>query len=195
LSIVAVRGESGLQSQTFDLRTAVYHGSYLAAATVALPAVGEAVFVSVHAAPTEVERRYTDLWPGALPPAREASNGVLWDADMVAATLRELAAAGPTLAADDFNEAREFDGRSGRAWGVEYFAGLEAAGLVDVTYRRSGVERPTRGAFQDDHIVATSDVDALITDPVVVELPAEPDVADHHPLWWTIESGPSGGDG
>lgn len=186
-SLVAIRWDSGIEAEPLALRTAAYHGSYLAAASVRLPRFGPATFVSVHASPAKLESRYRKLWPGELPTPRAVAKGVLWDADLVAATLSDLAGEGPLLAAGDFNEARESDPHFGGPWGVQYFAGLAEGGLVDCTYGRWGdSERPTRGPFQDDHILATPDIDGLISDPAVIDVSRGPGGSDHAPLRWTL---------
>lgn len=188
-SLLAVRKGSGIESGSFTLDSAGYHGSYVAAAEVTLPGQAPAVFVSLHAAPAKVEARYLALWPHDPPEPRRASGGTLWDSDMVAATVIRLAAAQPVLAAGDFNEARGFDVRDGKPWGVEYFAGLRDHGLVDSTFGRWGdAEHPTRGEFQDDHVVATADLDALVDEPVVTAERGVPGESDHQPLRWTLRA-------
>lgn len=184
-SLVAVRSGADIESERFDLATADYHGSYLAAARLQLPNGLSIIAVSVHAAPARLEPHYRAAWPGALPAPRPASDGVLWDADLVATTLARVAERHPTLAAGDFNESRDFDDQVGRPWAAEYFAALHRTGLIDSTHSRwDDSERPTRGTFQIDHVLATADIDAMIHDPHV--MPAAG--SDHAPLAWGIRA-------
>ena len=184
-SLVAVHAGADIESEPFALATAAFHGSYLAAARLHLPNGPSIIAVSVHAAPARLESHYRASWPGALPAPRLAADGVLWDADLVATTLARVAEQHPTLAAGDFNDARDFDDQMGRPWAVEYFATLHEAGLIDSTYSRwDDSERPTRGTFQIDHVLATADIDAMIHDPQV--MPAAG--SDHAPLGWKIRA-------
>ena len=179
-SLLAFRRGSGLDAEPFALRTAAYHGSYLTAARVRLPQFGPITFVSVHASPSKVEDRYRELWIGELPPARAVAKGILWDADLVA---RDPCGAHGQWSGTHRRRLQRGTGLRRafrRTLGVQYFAGLAEAGLIDATYGRwGGAERPTRGDFQDDHIIATLIVDALIVDPVVVESPGVVGGQDH----------------
>lgn len=183
-SIVAIRRESQITSEAFDLGTSRYHRSWLAAARLELPGGHSFVAVSVHASPTRVRDDDLAEWEGDVPEPRPPSRGQLWDADLVAATLTRVADQHSVLAAGDLNESRLYDEHVGRPWAAEYFARLRDAGLFDATYGRWGDrERPTRGEFQDDHVLATAEVDRLIRIPVV-----QPGCgSDHLPVAWMLE--------
>lgn len=51
-----------VDGEPFGLPTAAYHGSYLAAARLCLPGVGDTIAVSVHASPAVVKPVYRKQW-------------------------------------------------------------------------------------------------------------------------------------
>ena len=153
-------------AEPFLLPTTGYHGSYLAAARLDLPVVGETTAVSVHASPTVVEAQYREHWRHTglpLPePRPSAGPGELWDSDFVLATLVELARRGPVLAAGDFNECLAWDTAHRGEWGREYFAQVADSGLVSLTHRDEGVERRTAFThdefeYQLDHVLGITE--------------------------------------
>lgn len=62
-------------------------------------------------------------------------------------------------------------------WGADYFANVEAAGYVDVTWSAWGEEKPTclaaGRALQLDHVFATPNTAARITGPAVTPIVPE----------------------
>ena len=192
-ALLAVRRGSALQASRVALPTADYHRTYLAAARVQLGSLDPFVAVSVHASPTPFEARYRNDWPWRLAEERTVQVGQrLWDADFVLDTLLRLTKDRVgVLAAGDFNEARAFD-TAGNPWAKQYFARAKNAGLRDVTHRLWEGERPTRGAFQDDHVLATANLDVRIRHAEVVsDGPLASVESDHHPLRWSIDLDPS----
>ncbi len=193
--------QSTVSAEPLHLPTADYHGSYLAAATISLPDVGETTAVSVHASPSVVEAKYRDVWQQAgreLPtPRPSAGPAELWDSDMVLATLALLAQEGPVLAAGDFNECLAWDDNHPGEWGREYFASVTRADLVSLTHRNEGVE--TQSAFTHDGLTYQLD-HVLVTDTVADQIADAPRVdgdwsresvtagglSDHAPLWFDL---------
>ncbi|QIK68014.1 endonuclease/exonuclease/phosphatase family protein [Nocardioides sp. HDW12B] len=191
----AVTGEA------FPLPTAGYHGSYLAAARLDLPVVGETVAVSVHASPTVVAAEYLKQWVHTAAPIPEprasAAPGELWDSDFVLATLAQLARRGLVLAAGDFNECLAWDTTHHGAWGEEYFARVADSGLVSLTHRDEAGEKQTAFthdglAYQLDHVLASASVaDQVAHAPRVDatwsrERVIAGELSDHSPLWFEI---------
>jgi endonuclease/exonuclease/phosphatase family metal-dependent hydrolase len=185
----------------FQLPTAGYHGSYLAAARLTLPGVGEAVAVSVHASPTVVAPQYQEHWlriARPLPEARSAAApGELWDSDFVLCSLGELARMGSVVAAGDYNECLAWDDANPGEWGREYFARVTDSGLVSLTHRDGGVEQQSAFThegleYQLDHVLATPSVaDRIAQAPRVDpdwsrERVIAGEISDHAPLWFEI---------
>jgi endonuclease/exonuclease/phosphatase family metal-dependent hydrolase len=194
---------STVTAEPFPLPTAGYHGSYLAAARLDLPVVGDTTAVSVHASPTVVEARYRHHWrQTGLPlpdPRPSAGSGELWDSDFVLATLAELARRGPVLAAGDFNECLAWDTTHQGAWGKEYFARVANAKLVSLTHRDNAPERQTAFThdgleYQLDHVLASPDVSDQIAQAPRVdanwsrERAIAGELSDHAPLWFEVGS-------
>lgn len=189
-SLVAVRRELDLEVEQTVVPTALYHGTYLAACRVTLPDLGRTTLVSVHASPTPVTTEERQAWPGELPAARpSALGGQLWDADMVLATLGLMAPQGPVLAAGDLNEARTWDKIHTGHWGDEFFGRATELGLVDPLHRLWGVERPTRGGYQIDHVLASPDVADAVAAARVMERPDGPAMLDHLAVWFGLVVG------
>lgn len=188
-------------AEPFLLPTAGYHGSYLAAARLDLPVVGETTVVSVHASPRVLEAQYREHWRQTglpLPESRpSAGTGELWDSDFVLASLVELAQRGPVLAAGDFNECLAWDTAHRGEWGKEYFARVANSGLVSLTHRDEGVERRTAFThdefeYQLDHVLASPSVADQITQAPRVdadwsqERVIAGEMSDHSPLSFEI---------
>ncbi len=185
-SAIAVRRDRGWGSRTLAVETSGYHGSYVASATIAIPGLAPWTLVSVHASPTPVEKRYAQLWPWGLPePRRGVGRHQLWDSDMCLATVGHLACSGPTLAAGDWNEARAWDEHYRGHWGQEFFERAAGYGLDDPLKRLWREERPTTVGYQDDHILATPVVAAMVSNADVVPS-LDPDCSDHHPVRFEI---------
>jgi hypothetical protein len=179
---------------------AYYHGSYVAAGLWTDAPGGAVALCSVHASPAIANPLLYGWAESAEVPRRHGggdprwTGGTLWDADYLAASLREMSTATPLLVAGDFNEARDdvyFDssGASG-SWGQEYFNSLESADLVEVSLRDGREAFPTRGRLQLDHILATASlVDRLELGNV--RLDKEWDnpghsLSDHSALWFDL---------
>lgn len=191
-SLVAVRGELAEGSEPLELDTAGYHGSYLAAARLVVPAVGEVVAVSYHASPSKYV--VTDQYPGDLPGARDVGGRrpELWDADLVVETLARVAGSGhQVLAAGDLNESRRYDEDHGEPWAHLLFATALRQGLHAATFGEWGGETPTRGRYQIDHVLATQRMAARLSAFEV----ADPDGAvaapfsDHQPVTFELREG------
>jgi hypothetical protein len=151
-----------LKAQAVAFENSHYHGSYVSTATARTP-LGEVVLCSAHASPNKAELG-TYGWSGDAPTARHGGGdpryvgNVLWDSDLVLASLKSLAARGlPLLAAGDLNEAIGYDrdptsGKVG-TWGKEYFAAVADAGLLEHLSTAWKRERPTRGDLQLDRVI------------------------------------------
>lgn len=192
---------STISGEMLTLPTAGYHGSYLAAARLTLPSLGDVVRVSVHASPAVVEPEYQEHWLGTgrdLPqPRTAASTGELWDSDLVLATLAGIARSGPVLATGDFNECLAWDETHLGGWGREYFDRVDGAGLVSLTHRDGGVEQQT--AFTHDGLEYQLDL-VLATPDLACQIPGTPRpdpswtrdgvisgaTSNHAPLWFEI---------
>jgi endonuclease/exonuclease/phosphatase family metal-dependent hydrolase len=189
----AVVARSWLEPTPFDVSNAGYHGSYLAAATIRLPSVGQVACFSVHASPSRLRSDDESRWAGSPPPARSGGGrdaGRLWDADYVLATLADHARHGPVLAAGDLNEARRWDlTHPGETWGSEYFEAVAAADLVDCLHLLWGEEIATRGDYQIDHVLASRSlavhiIEAKVLDHRLDESQHTP--SDHRPVEFVI---------
>jgi len=192
---------STVTAESFLLPTAGYHGSYLAAVRLNLPAVGETIAVSVHASPAVVAAEYREHWPQTgrpLPePRPSAGPGELWDSDFVLASLADLTRLGPVLAAGDFNECLAWDAAHSGDWGMEYFARVANSDLVSLTHRGEAVERQTAFThdelkYQLDHVLASPSVASQIAKAPRVdagwsrERVTAGKASDHAPLWFEI---------
>lgn len=190
-----------MDGEPFQLPTAGYHGSYLAAARLTLRGVGEAVAVSVHASPTVVAQKYQEQWLQTSPtlpePRASAAPGELWDSDFVLSTLAELARMGPVVAAGDYNECLAWDDAHPGEWGSEYFTRVADSGLVSLTHRDGGAERQSAFThegleYQLDHVLATPSVADRIADAPRVDpnwsqaRVIAGEASDHAPLWFEI---------
>lgn len=193
--------KDAVDGEQLTLPTAPYHGSYLAAAVLTLPRIGDTVAVSVHASPAVVDAQHRERWlqmerplPGPRPSAGPEE---LWDSDFVLATLAELARERRVLAAGDFNECLAWDDSHPGEWGKEYFARVAESGLTSLTHRDDGVE--VRSAFthdgleyQLDHVLASQGVGNRIDRPPYVdsswsrERVLAGETSDHAPLWFEI---------
>jgi len=188
-SAVAVRRDSGLVATAIPLRTADYHGSYVAAAKIEGLLSEPVTCLSVHASPTALTAADRASWERieSLPAAREGGGpdaNTLWDADLVHETLAGLKPR--VLAAGDWNEARAWDDlHPGQTWGLEFFERMKEAGLVDVPHRDWEGERVTREPYQLDHVFASSDIAKRVHSPEVVYSP-ERIPADHKPIEFFI---------
>ena len=193
---------SAISGAALTLPTAGYHGSYLAAARLELPLVGDVVAVSVHASPAVVESAYQEIWLGTgrdLPqPRTAASSGELWDSDFVLATLAELARLGPMLVAGDFNECLAWDETHPGDWGREYFDRVASARLISLTHRDGGIEQQTAFThdgleYQLDHVLATPDVASHVLGAPRVDPTWTRDAvlagatSDHAPIWFEMQ--------
>jgi endonuclease/exonuclease/phosphatase family metal-dependent hydrolase len=193
---------SAISGAALTLPTAGYHGSYLAAARLKLPMLGNVLAVSVHASPAVVESGYQEIWLGTgrdLPqPRTAASSGELWDSDFVLATLAELARLGPTLVAGDFNECLAWDQTHPGEWGKEYFERVARARLISLTHRDGGIEQQTAFThdgleYQLDHVLATPEVARHVLGAPRVDSTWTRDAvlagatSDHAPIWFEIQ--------
>lgn len=163
-----------------------YHGSYVAAAAIDLPTLGEVVLLSAHASPTALDAEASP-WTGEHPTARNLEGrggGRLWHSDYVLSSVRALVQAHRhVLVAGDFNEARRWDEIYGGTWGVDFFMAVENAGLRDLTYSAwDNREDDTRDGWQIDHAFATEELAALAGRPEVGPPWPTPDATDHRPL-------------
>lgn len=163
---VAVHESVG-EMHPVPLETSTYHGSYVAAAEVGPGASSPILFVSVHASPTALKPADLGRWRWAPPRQRRgtAADPPLWDSDFVLSTLHTLVQSHRSvLVGGDLNEARAWDQHRGGHWGEDWFRFAEEIGLFDITFGSWGEERPTHGRYQDDHLLGTADVVALVTD-------------------------------
>ena len=180
-----------------------FFGTYVAGTRLDWPGAGEVTVLSVHASPRPVPFDRLDTWPGERPTPRLATDAItrpLYFVDLLLGLMTQLCDVGPVFSAGDFNEARERDvhGRPGwlndRTYGREFYERTREAGFVDLTYREWGEERRTLfheglPPYQSDHVLATPEVAALLSDPVI-----DPgwrdgsfnarEHADHAPLWF-----------
>ena len=126
--------------------------------------------------------------------------GRWFDSDLVLGTLALVSGrwgalpARQVLAAGDLNECRAWDQVEDGQWGADYFANVEAAGYVDVTWSAWGEEKPTclaaGRALQLDHVFATPITAARITGPavapIVPEHVASGESSDHTTINFTL---------
>lgn len=155
-----------------SLRSAAYHGSYLAAASVELDC-GPVTLVSVHASPSPLTAEHIASGTALIRGAQQrigGRTGQWWDADFVLGTLADLVSDGHhVLAAGDYNECRRWDEtHPGTTWGQQYFENVRQAGLTSVTSAHWTRERQTYlgsdAGYQLDHVLASADVAPLIDD-------------------------------
>lgn len=182
-----------IESKPFELPTQRYHGSYVAAATAMLPGIGEVAVMSVHASPSQVCNTWHELWSRTEVPLPEPRRGDdLWDADLLLTSVQRVAGEYPVLVAGDWNEARAWDETHPGASGREFFTRVQAAQLVDCTWRAwAGKERatcrPTVGTeLQVDHVFASRRVDYAVTDVAVIEAGELAGGSDHLPISFTL---------
>lgn len=204
-SVVAVRRDSDLNPEPFTLRSAGYHGSYVASARIELEGLAKIAVMSVHASPARLRPADIEKWQGAdWPTPRPTSNGEddlvlasaialaknggLWDSDFVLASVLQVQKSEHrVLAAGDWNEARAWDADQALHpghWGSEFFDAIEAADLCDCTFQRwDENEHPTCGEYQLDHVIASPDVNARIT---ALRAPRAEGASDHFPVRFSI---------
>ena len=157
-------------------------GSYAAHVRVQLPGGMEVLLASVHvrpssegvqaARPTGVSRRSCETRP--------------WWSDVVMAELADLPDT-PAIIAGDFNQAYAWDDdHPGHECQQAFFAHASDLGLVDVTMRDWGRERPTRRRpdYQLDRIFASTSIAGRVV--AAPEPPAHDDATDHAPIRFTI---------
>ena len=163
--------------------TSEYHGSYVAVARSEPGAADACFFASVHASPTPLNEGWLERWDacGLLRP-EPRTGGYLWDSDLVLESMRSLAAHTPLIIAGDWNEARGWDVDHGGVWGAQFFERVALAGFVDCAHREWGVEKPTHGTYQLDHVFASKNVASQINvDPQLGEM-----IADHASISFEI---------
>lgn len=182
-----------------DLRTAGYHGSYVTGRLLAVPGIEREVAVlSVHASPRPVEQAELDTWQrlGELPQPRSGggpTDGQLYDADMVVASCRLLAAEHAVLAVGDLNECLLWDDVHQERWGSLFHDRVTADNLMELPLHRlwcgerRTLFRKAHPAYQLDHVLATKDVGALVTSAEVDRSWSEDGVergtqSDHAPI-------------
>jgi endonuclease/exonuclease/phosphatase family metal-dependent hydrolase len=165
------------------LKTAAYHGSYVATLVTDLPGIGPTRLMSVHASPKRVSADWQQQWIACgvdLPTGRTCGR---WDADLLLETVRIAASdVGGVIAAGDWNEAREWDSTHPNDGGVEFFNNVKPEELVDVCCPGDKDGAPTRGDLRIDHVFASPSVSEVIE---VTGLCADRP-ADHHPVEFTI---------
>jgi hypothetical protein len=109
-----------------------YHGTYVAAADVAVPSFGSLLCVSVHASPTQLTKVDHVSWTGELARLRRPSpSPPIWHSDQILSDVSHMVK-GPTLVAGNLNEARGWDDKYGGHFGEDWFAIAEEAGLHDL---------------------------------------------------------------
>ena len=187
-----------------SIPTQGYHGSYLVGLHVLLPGdTAPLLAVSVHASPRVVDEHNLEIWDSlaARPRPRVgagagAGAGRLFDADMVLATLAECALQGSVLAAGDFNEARDWDDSHPGEWGRDFFERARKHRLQSPLFELWGEERTTRfnprgRSYQLDHLLATREVAALVTEAWVDDRWDDAESrhgrSDHAPVWFALD--------
>ncbi|NUR08304.1 MAG: hypothetical protein HOQ45_15020 [Nocardioidaceae bacterium] len=186
-----------------ELPAARYHGSYVSAARLDLPA-GPLLVVSVHASAKPVSKGDLGIWQrhvSDLPAPRRGGgrdNGKLFDADLVLQSLVTAADKEAVLAAGDYHVSLGWDADRRERWAELYFAAARDAGLVPVLHDRWGTEYPTAFGqhvprYQLDHVLASREVAEAIPAPPLPEPPDEADVADglasdHAPIWFELRT-------
>jgi endonuclease/exonuclease/phosphatase family metal-dependent hydrolase len=194
-----------LRGSQIALDTADYHGSYVAAAKLTRGGGTAFTAVSFHASPSPVVPEYRDAWTRLgldLPTARDGggpSSGQLWDSDMVIATLKMAAAAGPVLAAGDLNECLLWDKVHGGTWGTLIRERATAApqalrfALHDLWHgERRTLFKAGEPEYQLDHVLATPDLSAQVRAAEVdaewsERLVAGGSQSDHAPIRFSLE--------
>jgi endonuclease/exonuclease/phosphatase family metal-dependent hydrolase len=183
-----------LACKPIEFPTSSYHDSYVAAATVVLPDGREETCASVHASPSRVTSEWQAMWEKTgvvLPSARAAED--LWDADLLLASIIDLVPGRSLLIAGDWNEARAWDkAHPGSTAGDQFFALVDAAGLVDCTWNEWGEERATCAperaaeAMQLDHIFATRDIASTLRSTVVDVESSDVSTSDHRAISFSV---------
>jgi endonuclease/exonuclease/phosphatase family metal-dependent hydrolase len=187
-----------IESERFDLPTAKYHGSYVAAAQLSLPGFDRPIVaLSVQASPSVVTQPDLQTWQGIprdLPEPRTGAGrdaGKLFDADMVLATVTAVRASHLVLAAGDLNECVAWDETHDGRWGADYFDRVSQAGLISIAHRSGSEEQRTAfthagGDYQLDHVVTSPEVaaqiDSLVVAPWDEALVATGERSDHAPV-------------
>jgi endonuclease/exonuclease/phosphatase family metal-dependent hydrolase len=182
-----------LECKPFEFATSTYHDSYVAAATVVRHDGREVTCLSVHASPSRVSLEWRAMWETtrtALPLPRAGE--VLWDSDLLLASMVALVPRRSLLIAGDWNEARDWDKTHAGRSGVEFFEQVEAGGLVDCTWARWKEEIATcapegRGeALQLDHVFATRDIADRVVEPTVQAVGSPTKGSDHSPISFSL---------
>ena len=193
-TLIAVRRDTSLKPENFEIPNAAYHRSYIAGGRVDLPEIGETILLSIHASPREIpeDSHYLPDWSGESPIARPVAKGVLWDSDYVLETIRRVHLANnlTMIVAGDFNEARGPNSLEPEwgIWGKQYFEKAKSElGLFDVTWSEWREELATHGDAQLDHILATEDLRShLVGSKVLQKGMRVTKPSDHNPIIWSI---------
>lgn len=185
--------------------------TYVAAAVVDLPQIGETLCVSVHASPNPVSATDRASWPWPLVPPRSGSRdgryvrrmGELFYSDLMLEALRRARSVSglPVLAAGDLNEARQWDAdHRNETWGSEFFeTSVPKSGLQNVTWDLWRAERRTRfhrtqppyqlDVFLASPPLALEGLSARVDEAWVdKESFWEQQLSDHAPVWLSVGS-------
>jgi endonuclease/exonuclease/phosphatase family metal-dependent hydrolase len=186
-----------------ELPTADYHGSYVSGRKLAIPGIEREVAVlSVHASPRSVTADELATWESLAerPEARPGggpNDEKLYDADMVVATCRLLAADQAVLAVGDLNECLLWDEVHNERWGALFHERVTAGDVLELPLHALwGEERRTlfragHPPYQLDHVIATRDVARLVASAEVDSTWSEEGVAegalsDHAPVRFSL---------